>query len=287
MSTEKRHAHKKTYYNDIALRLGERLLGLRHLHYGFFEPGEPTDLAALPAAQEAYVRHLLSFVPAGARRVLDVGCGTGGVARALVDRGHEVTCLAPDPYLIRKTLEATGGRVATRTDLYENVSDLPERSFDLVLMAESCQYVGVREGWRQHRRFLRPGGLVLVSDFFKRRDERLAHISKSGHVLDTYLKEAEAHGFRLARREDITERVAPTMDIYQALLSDKVFPVGEAIGEVVSRRYPRLAKLLRWRFGNKISALREKYSRQSSAVFREHKAYWILLFEDASLGGNA
>lgn len=280
---ETRHEHKKTYYNDIALRLGEKLLGLQHLHYGYFTPGEPTELAALGKAQEAYVAHLLSYVPAHAKRVLDVGCGTGGVARALVERGHEVTCLAPDPYLVQKTLEATGGRVQTRVDLYENIHDLPPESFDLILMAESCQYVKVQEGWRQHQRYVKPGGLVLVSDFFKRRDETLANVSKSGHVIDAYLAAAREHGFRVVHQEDITDRVAPTMDIYQGVINEKVLPVSEALGEFIGRRYPKVTKLLKWRFGKKLVSLREKYQRQGSDIFRQHKAYWVLLFQRESL----
>ena len=273
------HRHKKTYYNDIALRLAEKLLGLKHLHYGYFEEGGQIELSHLPKAQEVYVQQLLSFVPKDIHRILDVGCGTGGMARVLVKHGYEVTCIAPDPYLIQKTLENTDGKVTTCTDLYENVRDLPSGYFDLILMSESCQYVKVKEGWEQNSKYLRPGGYVLVSDFFKLGEITRPNISKSGHMLEPYLQTADEHGYVLLTKKDITERVAPTMDIYNDLIQTKVFPVGEALVEFLYRRYPLLSKSVQLGFGKKISNLRGKYSNQSSEVFRQYKGYFILLFQ--------
>lgn len=274
-----RHRHKKTYYNDIALRLAEKLLGLKHLHYGYFDEGDQINLSTLPYAQEAYAQQLLGFVPQDVHRILDVGCGTGGMAQVLVQHGYEVTCIAPDPYLIHKTLENTNGKVTTRTDLYENVQDLPSEYFDLILMSESCQYVKVKEGWEQNSKYLRPGGYVLVSDFFKLREISRPNISKSGHMLEAYLQAADEQGYLLMTKRDITVRVAPTMDIYNNLIQTKLFPVGEALVEFLYRRYPFLSKSVQLGFGKKISNLREKYSNQSSEVFRQYKGYFILLFQ--------
>ncbi|MBI4745690.1 MAG: class I SAM-dependent methyltransferase [Deltaproteobacteria bacterium] len=274
-----RHRHKKTYYNDIALRLAEQLLGLKHLHFGYFDEGDQIKLSTLPHAQEVYAQQLLGFVPQDVHRILDVGCGSGGMAKVLVQHGYEVTCIAPDPYLIQKTLENTSGKVTTCTDLYENVRDLPPGYFDLILMSESCQYVKVKEGWEQNSKYLRPGGYVLVSDFFKLREIARPNISKSGHMLDAYLQAADEQGYVLMTKTDITERVAPTMDIYNDLIQTKLFPVEEALAEFLYRRYPFLSKSVQLVFGKKISNLKEKYSNQSSEVFRQYKGYFILLFQ--------
>ena len=277
---QREHSHKKTYYNDIALRLAEKLLGLKHLHYGYFEPGTKADLASFPVAQQAYVDHLIGYIPATVKRILDVGCGSGGVAKALVEAGYEVVCLAPDPYLIEKTLEATDNRVTTLVDLYENIDSLEAESFDLILMSESCQYVQVDEGWKQHTRFLKPGGFVLISDFFKRTDADLSHISKAGHVLNTFLAAAESAGFALKVKEDITEAVSPTMDLFQALIDEKVFPVAEAANEFLLRKYPSIHKVLRWRMGKKAAKIKERYQNQGADLFKKYKAYYVLLFQE-------
>lgn len=279
MSQPKKHRHKDTYYNDIALRLGHRLFGLEHLHYGYFQKGLKPILANVSRAQREYVKNLLTFIPRGVVRIFDVGCGSGGVATQLVKKKYQVICLAPDPFLTAKTEENTGGRVTTITDYYENVTDLPAESFDLILMSESCQYIKIREGWAQNRRFLRPGGYVLIADFFRIRPLDRPGLSKSGHPLEEFLREAEAHGFKLLRRRDITPQVAPTMDIYQEMIHNRVFPVAEALFEMAQRRFPLLYRFLKRILGKRVERLRLKYSQQDSRTFSTYKGYFVLLFQ--------
>lgn len=278
----KRRGYRKTYYNDIALRLAHRLFGVEHLHYGFFGPGINRDLTHLPVAQDAYAKHVIAAMPPDAHRIFDVGCGTGGIARLLVEAGKDVVSLAPDPFLTSRTQEATRGKARTITDFYENVSPTSHEAlaapFDLILMSESCQYVSPREAWSQHRRFLRPGGQVLISDFFKIRPVDAPHISKSGHPLDAFLTTARDFGFNLIRQEDITDAVAPTMDIYQDVLTQRVVPVVLALGEIVQRRFPRLYRLIAWKYGDKVEILLKKYQSQDAATFRKYKSYQLLLF---------
>lgn len=285
MQKKTNHSHKKSYYNDIALRVGHSVLGIEHLHYGYFGPGLKPELRNLAKAQDAYLKHLLTFIPKGVKRVFDVGCGTGSVAKELVKRKHELVCLAPDPYLTEQTSQRTGGKVQTITDLYENVTDMAPGSFDMILMAESCQYIKVQEGWAQNARFLRNGGWVLIADFFKIRDIDRPGISKSGHKLDEFLAAAEAHGFKLVRKVDITKAVAPTMDIFQEMISHKIFPVLDGVREVIERRYPLTYRLLHALFHRKAEMLHQKYSNQGSEIFRTYKGYYVMLFKKVSEQG--
>ena len=274
----KKHQHKKTYHNDIALRLGHKLLGMEHLHYGYFKGLKPS-LQTLPKAQEQYVKQLLATIPKGVKNIFDVGCGTGGVAKELVKKKYNVTCLAPDPFLTDKARENTGGKVDTITDLYENVENSPQEKLDLVLMSESCQYIKVKEGWEQNAKFLPVGGHVLIADFFKIRPIDVKHVSKSGHNLEDFLKAAEEHGFKLVKKQDITKEVAPTMDIYQDLIFNKVFPVFEAVFEFVQRTAPTIYKILKKVLSKKIDKLHKHYSNQGSGTFTKYKGYFILLFK--------
>lgn len=275
-----KHSHKKSYYNDIALRLAHKLLGVEHLHYGYFDGNKKPELKNLPAAQDAYVKNLISYIPAkGVKKIFDVGCGSGGVATVLVKQKYQLTCLAPDPYLTQKTFENTSGKVETITDMYENVTHLPAESFDMVLMSESVQYIKIQEGWELNRKYVRPGGYVLASDFFLIRELDNPNLSKSGHPLDEYLKMAEKAGFTLKKKVDITSKVAPTMDIYQSVIVNKVFPVAEAIFEIVHRRYPFVYAILKKVLQKRILKLRDKYTTQDSETFSHYKGYFILLFQ--------
>lgn len=275
----KKHAHSKTYYNDIALKLAHRVLGIEHLHYGYFTPGLKPVLENLPKAQAQYVKNLLSYIPnKGVKRIFDVGCGTGGVATELLKKKMNLTCLAPDPYLIEKTRENTKGRVETITDLYENVGGSIE-AYDLILMSESCQYVKIKEGWEQHSKFLRPGGYVLVADFFRIKDLDKPYLSKSGHPLKEFIQAGKDAGFKLIKQKDITNFVAPTMIIYQSLITGKIFPVIESIFEFVNRKFPRFYSLMRRFLYKKVIFLKTKYEHQGPDIFKKYKSYQVLLFQ--------
>lgn len=270
--------YAKNFYNDIGLRFAQKVFGLKYLHYGYFD-GQPTTLEALPAAQELYVDQVLSHIPQDVKKVLDIGCGAGGVALKLVNRGLDVTCCDPDPYMLQKTSELTNSRIKIKNDFYEKAEGLPAGGFDLVLMSESCQYVPYGEGFAQHKKHLRPGGYVLISDFFKVRELDKPYLSKSGHKLDDFIKEAQRQNFELLTDRDITKYCAPTHDIYQKILLEKAFPVAEALFEYTVRKYPRSYKIIKYFFGEKVLFLKRKYSSQGADIFCQYKSYRILLFK--------
>lgn len=275
----KKYQHIKTYHNDIALKLAHKMFGLEHLHYGYFDKSNKPVLENLGKAQNAYVEKLLDMIPKGVKTILDVGCGTGGVAKQLIAKGYEVTCIAPDPYLIEKTLENTGGKVKTYTDLYENIQDFAPESFDLILMSESCQYIKPDPGWIQNRKVLKKGGHYLVADFFKIRAIDNPTVSKSGQPLDNFLERAEKANFKLLKQIDITPNVAPTMDIYQEILNIRLFPLLEAANEFIQRRFPLIHKLFSFFLKEKITLLVERYKTQDAQNWVKYKGYFIFLFQ--------
>lgn len=280
MSTERKFEHKSTYYNDIALRLMHRLFKVEHLHYGYFGPTLKPELKNLAAAQAAYVKNLLSFLPKDAKKIFDVGCGTGGVASELVKKGLNVTCIAPDAYMVDMTEQRTQGKARYFVDLYENIdSEVEHGTFDLILMSESCQYIKPDPGWANHVRFLRPGGYILVADFFKQKAPDERNPSKSGQPLDDFLRRAQENGFKVVKKQDITDRVAPTMDIYQDLILNRAFPIIQAVFELVERRVPTIYKILKYFAGAKIEKIKSKYEKQGSDLFREYKRYMIFLLQ--------
>ena len=127
---------RKRIKESTSLRLMREVLELDHLHYGLWRD-EPLDLAGLKRAQERYAETLCDWVPDGVRSILDVGCGTGSMARRLAERGFEVEGLAPDPYLGEVFTERTGLDFhLARFQEFE-----PERTYDLILMSESAQYI--------------------------------------------------------------------------------------------------------------------------------------------------
>lgn len=273
--------HTKNYYNDIALKLAGLVADAKHLHYGYFERGLRPELKNLGEAQDKYLQKLLGFIPKSrVKKILDVGCGTGSVAAELVKRGYEVTCLAPDPYLVQRTREATNDRVATLTMMYENITDeLSEGEFDLILMSESCQYIKPPTGWPQHVRFLRPGGYILVADFFRIKPADERNLSRSGQMWDDFLDYSVRHGFKVVKQKDITKFTAPTMDIYQKFLNEKALPSAELLLEFIHRAVPWLYWILKPFLKKRLLMLKSRYQKQGGDLFQEYKRYMTVLLQ--------
>jgi ubiquinone/menaquinone biosynthesis C-methylase UbiE len=110
-------------------------------------------------------RDVLAFVtarlPAPPAQVLEVGCGSGALARALLAAGYEVTAIdpqAPDgPPFVRVTLEEL------------ETGDL----FDAVVAAASLHHLhDLPAALDKISRLLVPGGLLIVDDYAKERVAR-------------------------------------------------------------------------------------------------------------------
>lgn len=68
---------------------------------------EMKNLESLPKTQEQYMEKVLSQIPAQVKNILNIGCGAGGMAKNMIQRGYTVTCCEPDPFLLNKTFAAT------------------------------------------------------------------------------------------------------------------------------------------------------------------------------------
>jgi SAM-dependent methyltransferase len=96
--------------------------------------------------------------------VLDVGCGSGFYAAAMVERGARVTGIEGSASLLRHAEEAVGGRAALVQHDLELPLPLADASFDVAVMALVYHHVFDRpQLLRELRRVLRPGARLLVS----------------------------------------------------------------------------------------------------------------------------
>ena len=119
------------------------------------EPEQALDLAMID--------HFVTQLPVS-RDVLDAGCGTGRISRYLADRGCRVQGVDLSPGMIamaRRDHADIATRVASVTEL-----PFPDARFDGILYWYSIIHVADRDlaaAFREARRVLRPGGVVLVA----------------------------------------------------------------------------------------------------------------------------
>jgi len=258
---------------DRSLKSYEEILGVGYLHYGLWEPDDPLTLDGVKIAQERYADFLCSWIPEGVETILDSGCGTGGNALKLKGLGYEVEGLSPDSYQQERFAERTGGLPFHLTKL-EDFD--PPHTYDLVLMSESAQYVELPELFPCVRRAA-PGGYHLVSDYFP--FEKTGHrLDRSGHQLDAFLASAKAEGFELLRREDITDRVLPSLDYARQLVDTWGLPLFHAAVGSFEKDHPWLFRLGRWVLRKRIAKIQDQEVLIDSAEFKRRKSYEVFLF---------
>ena len=122
---------------------------------------------------QAFVTSKLGPPPA---RLLEIGCGEGELARALAERGYDVTAIDPD---------APDGDIFRTTTLEEFDEPGP---FDAVVAARSLHHVhDIEGGLAKIRDLLGDSGLLILDEFaWERMDRRtadwyLSHLTEPSH----------------------------------------------------------------------------------------------------------
>lgn len=99
------------------------------------------------------------LVPSGARRVADIGAGTGKFARLLAGHGHRVVAVDPSADMLRHLADAGLAGIETVVGTGE-ATGLDPRSVDAVVYAQSWHWVEPVAANRELLRILTPGGTL-------------------------------------------------------------------------------------------------------------------------------
>ncbi len=260
------------------LNLFHFFLGTRDLHYGLWGDDLEVKVQNMPEAQKRYSEFLLSHIPGGVERVLDVGCGAGGVASELIARGYRVEGVSPSPLLSKAARDQVGEDFVIHEGRFEDVRFADDDKFDLVLFSESFQYIDLDRVLEYAKRRLNPGGHVLICDFFKVRAPGRSVIG-GGHPIEKFRAALEASGLEVLEDIDITAETAPNLDLV-AQMGEKLFlPTAELVGYAFDRNHPWLARLVRWKYQKKLRKIRRKYlsGERNGENFARHKVYRMLL----------
>ena len=269
--------------SDHILKLYVATIRSPYLHYGFWEEPKKVNVELLSIddiaeAQRRYIQHLTSFIPDDVRSILDVGCGVGGNAAYLQERGFDIDVLSPDPYQEKVIKKKFNGAMQFFKSKFENFET--DRTYDLILESESACYIKIEPGFTSARRALRTGGYLLVADYFVYyRNERGSPHLKSSHPMQAYLRAGEAAGFKLLEEYDQTENTMPTLDAARNFIQRFIQPTAEYAQVSLQRKNPFTYRLMKSLFGKNISSKMDQLDLVKSEEFRKYRKYMIYLFQ--------
>lgn len=116
-----------------------------------------------------YHRELVRRLPARVHRVLDVGCGTGGLAESLACRAGHVDAVDRSGPMI----DLARGRAASNVrwllgDVLDESLPLDPRGYDLVTSVSSLHHLPLWPGLCRLAGLVRPGGLLAVVGLYRK-----------------------------------------------------------------------------------------------------------------------
>jgi MPBQ/MSBQ methyltransferase len=271
---------KVTRYQNAALNYYLGVTDSPYLHYGYWEPlptsSEELTIERLRIAQEAYAAKLLGFIPRETRTVLDVGCGTGGNAAYLLDRGFVVEGLAPDPFQQERFLKCTHGQAIFHLTNFENFK--ATHPYELILLSESSQYMAALDIANCASNHLSSGGYLLLADMMRSDGNYKQGIFSNCHVVTELQTALVQAGFTLVKTEDISAQIVPTIDLCVNKFRRFGLSTTSYLANLIEIAVPPLYKILRWIFHRWVQKLVVE-GLDARKIFEQHLCYQIQLWQ--------
>lgn len=267
-------------YQNAALDYYLSLTQSPYLHYGYWEklPVATEDLIMprFREAQAAYTALIGNHIPQGVKTILDVGCGIGGNATYLIDKGYQVDGLAPDSFQQEKFLAKTQGRAKFYLTTFETFQ--AEQTYDLVLFSESTQYMASQDIAVGAAKILNPGGYVLMVDMLRTDANYKEGMFSNCHEVKELHQTMKNAGFQLVETKDISEHIIPTIDLYMQEFQTYGMSTIKYVGALVEITVSPVHKLFKFLFGKRIDRLLNE-GLSARAIFEKHLCYELQVWQ--------
>ncbi|MCS7231240.1 MAG: methyltransferase domain-containing protein [Elusimicrobiota bacterium] len=222
---------------DWNLKFIRDIFGVECLHFGYWEENQKVDIENLKIAQQRYIDILISKIPQGVKEILDVGCGTGEVAINLINKNFKVECVSPDEYQYEIFKQKSPNTKFYLTKFEDLVTD---KKYDLVLMAESCQYLNLEKAFLKSKEILVKEGYLLISDYFRKYN---TSYYKTTHTKEEFYFFVKKYDFEVLFEEDITANILPTLILAKKIYEKYALPIVEILSGYISEKFSLLTKI--------------------------------------------
>ena len=264
---------------DVGLLIGKFFMDTEELHYGYWPDEKRATAQNFSQAQDRHSQLIIDNIPNNVKRILDVGSGSGSLAKKLIKLGYQVDCVIPSEFLAEKVKV----KLSDSSKIYINkFEDLDiSHHYDLVLFSESFQYVELNDSIKKIISVLNKNGHLLICDVFHKNVEGISPM-RGGHRLDLFDDEISNSTLVKEKDIDITKETAPTWDFLNQLLNEVAIPISDMSNNYLEYKYPRLTKLIKWKYQRKLNKIKKVWlsGELTGESFIKFKSYRLFIYKN-------
>ena len=227
-----------------------RALWGEHLHHGYWIRGDESK----ETAQVQLVEHLAETANIQQRaRILDIGCGFGGSSIYLARKYHaRCTGITISPLQVEMaSADAAAAGVSANFLCMDAESMHFNEPFDVLWSIESIShYQDIPRFFATAARYLKPGGTLALTDWFKQKSlpprdhNKFLHPIEDGmlvelHTMRDYQDWLDAAGLSVIRSDILNRHTAKTWDFCLDIIKDK------ALWQLAASNGPEFLRFLR------------------------------------------
>ncbi len=263
---------------DAGLLIGKFFMDTEELHYGYWPNDKTATAHNFSEAQERHSQLIIDNIPKGVKKILDVGSGSGSLAKKIVGLGYQVDCVIPSEFLADKVQQKLDGSSKIHITKFEDL-DI-SNNYDLILFSESFQYVHLIKSIDKILSILDKNGYLLICDVFHKNVSGISPM-RGGHRLDLFENEIGKTDLVKKTDIDITLETAPTWDFLNQFLNEVAIPISDMSHSYMKYKYPKLIRFMKWKYRNRLEKIRKVWlsNELTGENFAKFKSYRLFLFK--------